>query len=185
MKSGVWGSMDTSWDQFKECCCDSTVRPRKKRKPINQVNFYKNCNELSEKVYISRKFSLSFLLTPVTRCNSHAWPSTEHFKWWCQNWFAENRNSRAGFCHVSEQRDVLIRHSLGFLLSLLSCFFCLDSLYWHGLSLASLKSVISTQHHYSAQIDFDMHEFKLFLFSHALRYHYVFGIKWKKRRCPW
>ena len=31
----------------------------------------------------------------------------------------------------------------------------------------------STQHHYSAQIVFDMHEFKLFPFIHALRYHYV------------
>ena len=34
-----------------------------------------------------------------------------------------------------------------------------------------------TQHHYSAQIVFDMHVFKLFPFIHALRYHYVFGIK--------
>ena len=42
-----------------------------------------------------------------------------------------------------------------------------------------------TQHHYSAQIVFDMHEFKLFPFIHALRYHYVFGIKWKKRKCSW
>ena len=56
---------------------------------------------------------------------------------------------------------MLKRHSLAFLLSLLSCFFCLDSLFWHGL--ASLNLVISTQHHYSAQIDFDMHEFKLVL----------------------
>ena len=83
-----------------------------------------------------------------------------------------------GVCHVSEQRDVLKRFSLAFLLSLLSCLFCLDSLFWHGL--ATLNLVISTQHHYSAQIDFDMHEFKLFLFSHAWRYHHVFGIKWKK-----
>ena len=81
--------------------------------------------------------------------------------------------------------DVLKRYSLVFLLSLLSCFFCLDSLiFWHGL--ASLNLVISTQHHYSAQIDFDIHEFKLFFFSrYALRYHHVFGIKWKKRKCPW
>ena len=49
----------------------------------------------------------------------------------------------------------------------------------------SLNLVISAQHHYSAQIDFDMHEFKSFLFSHALRYHHVFGIKGKKRKCPW
>ena len=30
----------------------------------------------------------------------------------------------------------------------------------------------NTQHHYSAQIVFDMHEFNLFPFIHALRYHY-------------
>ena len=30
--------------------------------------------------------------------------------------------------------------------------------------------------HSSAQIDLIMHEFRLLLFSHALRYHYVFGI---------
>ena len=32
---------------------------QKKRKPINQVNFSENCNDLSEKVYIVRKFNLS------------------------------------------------------------------------------------------------------------------------------
>ena len=30
-----------------------------------------------------------------------------------------------------------------------------------------------------------MHQFKLFLFSHSLRYHHVFGIEWKNRKCPW
>ena len=60
-----------------------------------------------------------------------------------------------------EHRVVLKRHSLAFILSLLSCFFCLDSLLWHGL--ASLNLVISTQHCYSAQINFDMHKFKLFV----------------------
>ena len=30
-----------------------------KRKPVNQVNFSENCNDLSEKVYIVTKFSLS------------------------------------------------------------------------------------------------------------------------------
>ena len=29
------------------------------RKPINQVNFSENCNDLSEKVYIVTKFSLN------------------------------------------------------------------------------------------------------------------------------
>ena len=82
---------------------------------------------------------------------------------------AQNGNLK---CRVSEQK--MKRHSLAFLFSLLSGFFCLDSLFWHGL--ASLNLVISTQHHYSAQIDFDMHEFKLFLFIYALRYHHVFAI---------
>ena len=44
------------------------------------------------------------------------------------------------------------------------------------MSIPCTSMVISTQHHYFAQIDFDMHEFKLFFFSHALRYH-VFGIE--------
>ena len=30
-----------------------------KRKPVNQVNFSEKCNDLSEKVYIVTKFSLS------------------------------------------------------------------------------------------------------------------------------
>ena len=63
-----------------------------KRKPINQVHFSENCNDLSEKVYIVTKFSLSSF---DTRCIGHAWPSTKHFKLWCQNWFAQNRNLRA------------------------------------------------------------------------------------------
>ena len=37
----------------------TTVRPRKKWKPINQVNFSENYNDLSEKVYIVTKFNLS------------------------------------------------------------------------------------------------------------------------------
>ena len=38
-----------------------TVRPRKKRKPINQVTLSENCNELSENVYIVSELSLSSL----------------------------------------------------------------------------------------------------------------------------
>ena len=38
-----------------------TVRPRKKE-PINQVNFSENYNDLSKKVYIVTKFSLSSFL---------------------------------------------------------------------------------------------------------------------------
>ena len=36
-----------------------TVRPRKKRKHINQVNFSENCNDLSQKIYNVTKLSLS------------------------------------------------------------------------------------------------------------------------------
>ena len=43
-----------------------------KKKPINQVNFSENYNDLSEKVYIVTKFSLSFLLTPVIGCIGYA-----------------------------------------------------------------------------------------------------------------
>ena len=37
----------------------NTVRPRKKRKLINQVTFSENCNDLSGIVYIVTKFNLS------------------------------------------------------------------------------------------------------------------------------
>ena len=87
---------------LEEGICDINTNNRiqcvpmySKRKPIIQVNFSENWNDLSEKVYIVTKFSLSFLLTPVTRCIGHARPSTNHYKWWCQNWFAQNRNLRA------------------------------------------------------------------------------------------
>ena len=39
-------------------CLDVQCIPEK-RKPINQVNFSENCNDLSEKVYIVTKFNLS------------------------------------------------------------------------------------------------------------------------------
>ena len=127
-----------------------------------------------------------FLLTPVIRCIGHAC-MTKHepfqmvmSKLICAEWEFKGLTGSATF---QNKGTCWKRHSLAFLLSLLTCFFCLDSLFWHGL--ASLNLVISTQHHYSAQIDFDMHEFKLFLFIQSLRYHHVFGIKWKKRKCPW
>ena len=170
------------------CTCTYCIHIQcvpEKRKPINRVNFSENCNDLSEKVYTVTKFSLSSFfwhqLQDVLAMHEQARTIS--------NGDVKNDLRRMGIwglngvCHVSEQRDVLKRHSLAFLLSLLSCFFCLDSLFWHGL--ASLNLVISTQRHYSAQIVFDMHEFNLFPFIHALRYHYVFGIKWKKRKCPW
>ena len=156
-----------------------------KKKPINQVNFSENYNELSQIVYIitNSVYQIHFISgTRYTICIGHTRPITNYFKWWCKIGLRRIGGDN-GVCHVSEQRDVLKRHSLAFLLSYLSCFFSLDSLFWHGL--ASLNLVILTQQHYSAKIDFDMHEFKLFLISHALRYYHVFGIKWKKRKCPW
>ena len=60
----------------------TNIRPRK-RKPINQVNFYVNCNELSKKSFHCYRIQfILFLVTPVTRCIGHAWLSTNHFKWW-------------------------------------------------------------------------------------------------------
>ena len=154
-----------------------TVRPRKKE-THKSSNFSENCNDLSEKVYIVTKFSLSFLLTPVIRCIGHAWAriiSNGDLKIDLRRMGIKGLTGSATFQNKGKcWQDIL--------LFLLSCFFCLDALFWHGL--ASLNLVISTKHHYSAQIDFELHEFKLFLFIHALRYH-VFGIKWKKWKCPW
>ena len=54
------------------------------------------------------------------------------------------------------------------------------------LASLNLGSFATPCSHYSAQIVFDMHEFKLFPFIHALRYHYwnvwMYAI-WKKRKC--
>ena len=64
------------------------------------------------------------------------------------------------------------RHSLVFLLSLLSCFFCLD---YSGHGFASLNwSYYSTP--LFCQIVFDMHEFTLFPFT-CIEAINVFGIK--------
>ena len=126
-----------------------------------------------------------FHLTPVTRCIGHAWPSTNHFKCWCQNWFAQSKNLRAyrGLPRFRKKGRVEKTFISISFVSIVTFLLLIDSLFWHGL--ASLNLVISTQHHCSAQIDFDIHVFKLFLFSHALRYHHVFGIKWKKITCSW
>ena len=80
--------------EISRCKKHSTVRPRKKEISWNQVNFSENCNDLSEKVYIVTGIQfILFLLTPVTRCIGHAWPSTiPLIKRWCRNWFAQNRN---------------------------------------------------------------------------------------------
>ena len=43
----------------KRCILFAIQCVPQKRKPINQVNFSENCNDLSEKAYIFTKFSLS------------------------------------------------------------------------------------------------------------------------------
>ena len=91
------------------------------------------------------------------------------------------RHSGMGVCHVSEQRDVLKRFSLAFLLSLLSCFFCLDSLFWHGL--ATLNLVISTQHHYPAQIDLTCMTLN-YSFS-VMHWDIIMCLVSNERKCPW
>ena len=54
----------------------------------------------------------------------------------------------------------------------------MNSLTRGWMSMCSRSMVISTQHHYSAQIDSDI----LFLFSHALSYHHVFGYQMKEEK---
>ena len=66
-----------------------------KRKPVNQVNFSENCNDLSETLHCYKIQFIRFLLTPDTRCIGHAWSSMNHFKWWRQNWFAQSGRLRA------------------------------------------------------------------------------------------
>ena len=46
------GTLSVACEAFIQCVPE-------KRKPINRVNFSENCNDLSEKVYIVTKFSLS------------------------------------------------------------------------------------------------------------------------------
>ena len=48
-----------------------------------------------------------------------------------------------GVWHVSEHRDVLKRHSLESLLSLLLCFFWQDSLFWHWKAKTELGDINS------------------------------------------
>ena len=69
---------------------------QKKRKPTNQVNiFWKMQWFVRKSLHCYKIQFILFRLTPVTRCIGHAWPSTNHLKWWCQNWFAQNMNLRA------------------------------------------------------------------------------------------
>ena len=142
-----------------------------KRKTHKSCSFSENCNNLSEKVYIVT--NAVYLLSFDTSYKMD-WPCmTKHepFKmvmskfifaeWEFKGLTGSATFQNKGTCFVSFVMFLLLR--------------LLDS---------SLNLVISTQHHHSAQIDFDMHEFKLVLFIHALRYHNVFGIEWKKRKCP-
>ena len=159
-----------------------TVRPRKKRKHINQVNFSENY-DLSQKKFTLLQNSV-YPLSFDTSYKMYWSCMAEHeqfqmvmSKLICAELEVKGLTGSATFQNKGMcWKDIL----LAFLLSLLSCFFLPRLLiFWHGA--ASLNLVISTQHYYSAQIDFGMHEFELFLFSHALWYHHVFGIKWKKR----
>ena len=73
-----------------------TVRPRKKETHKSSYFFPKTVTIYQKKVYIVTKLSLpSFFwhqLQDVFAMHGH---STNHFKWWCQNWFAQNMNLRA------------------------------------------------------------------------------------------
>ena len=69
---------------------------------------------------------------------------------------------------------------------LLSCFFCLGLLIVTWISESEQGGHINSTPWYSAQIVFDMHEFKLLPFIHALTISgYVFGIKWKPEKMLW
>ena len=119
------------------------VRPTKKKKPINRVNFSENCNDLSEKAYIFTKFSLSsFFWHQLQDVLAMQWTSTDHFK----NWFAQNGNLRAltGSATFQNKGNVLKDIHWYFFCLFLSCFFCLDSLFWHGLASLNLVILLNT-----------------------------------------
>ena len=130
--------------------------------------------------FLQNQFIL-FLLTPVTRCIGHAWTSTDHFKWWRQKWFAQNGNLRLnGVCHISEQRDVLKDiHWISFVSFVMFLLRRLLILTWISeLNLVILLNIIILR--------------KSFLTCMSLNWslsfmhwdiNYVFGIKWKKRKC--
>ena len=157
-----------------------------KRKPINQVNFSENCNDLSRtNLHVYKIQFILFLLTPVTRCI--AWPCMakhEPFQILMSTLICAEYEFKGltGSATFQNQRDVLKRHSLAFLLSLLSCFFCLDSLFWHGL--ASLNLVIYIN---SSPLFYFWHAWNLNCSFSVMpwEHRHVFGIKWKKRKCPW
>ena len=69
---------------------------------------------------------------------------------------------------------VLKRHSLAFVSFVMFLLLRLRILTWIS---ESMNLLISTQHHYSAQFVFDMHEFKLFPFIDALNIMFVFAVK--------
>ena len=155
-----------------------------KRKPINRVNFSENCNDLSEKAYIFTKFSLSsFFYTSYKMywpCMNKHWPfQMVMSKMICAEWEFKGLTGSATFQNKGTCWKTFI--CISFVSFVMFLLLRLLILTW--ISESELGH--TTQHHYSAQIVFDMHEFKLFPFIHALRYHYVFGIKWKKRKCSW
>lgn len=117
-----------------------------KRKPINRFNFSENCNKLSEEAYIFTKFSLSSFFW-------HQLQDTCNISWPCMNkhWpfhIVMSKMICAEFVFKGlpcfRTKGHVERHSLVFLLSLLSCFFCLDSLCWHGLASLNLVILLNT-----------------------------------------
>ena len=117
----------------------------------------------------------------------------------CQNWFKRriwNLKGLMGIClsPPSFNKGTMLssnRHSLDisdcFLLSMSNLYCLKGEVLSSGLTcvLASTERlVISTQHHYSAQLDFDMHSVQnMFLFSHCNAENIVMLLmvfKWKK-----
>ena len=132
-----------------------------KRKPINRVNFSENCNDLSEKVYIVTNFSLSsffwhqlYMYWPCL--NKHGPFQMVMSKMICAEWefkgltgsaMFQNKGTPLGKTFIS----ISFVSFVMFLLLRLLILTCISE---------SRNLGISTQHHYSAQIVFDMHKFK-------------------------
>ena len=127
-------------------------------------------NDLSDKGLQFYKIQfILFLLTPVTRYIDHAFTSTDHFIWWCQKWScAEWEFKGLTGSATIENKGTCWKTIIGISFVSFVMFLLLRLLILTWISEFELGH--STQHHYSAQIVFDMHEFKLFPFIHALRY---------------
>ena len=140
-----------------------------KRKPINRVNFSENCNDLSEKAYIFTKFSLSSFfwhqLQDVLAMHEQALTiSNGDVKMICAEWEFKGLTGSATF----QNKGTCWKTFIGISFVSFVMFLLLRLLILTWISESELGHI--TQHHYSAQIVFDMHEFKLFPFIHALRY---------------